>query len=394
MAGLCLRTMPNAISLLDVPADAAPICRHCGDRCDAPIATAAGTFCCQGCEAVFRIFDSHVGDSPRACPVPLADDAETSPGDPDKFAVLDDPVVARRFVHPGAAGLEIATFVVPAIHCASCVWLLERLYQLDAGVGRSEVDLVRRTVRIEFSPAGPHLRRVAERLAGLGYDPLLDPERLPAAMPPSRRALYLKIGVAGFAFGNVMLFSIPRYVNGGPLDPEFQRLFDVLNLLFALPVLLYSASDYFVSAWRAIRTRTMRLDVPIALGLLALFGRSVADIAAGRGEGFLDSFSGLVFFLLIGRLFQQKAFDGIAFDRTVRSFLPLSVRVERGLSAKVTPLDLLRPGDVISVRPQEVVPADCTLLDADGAIDYAFVSGESDAQRLRRGDLVSAVAAW
>ncbi len=187
-----------------------------------------------------------------------------------------------------------------------------------------------------------------------------------------------------------MLFSIPRYVNGGPLEPQFQRLFDVLNLLFALPVLLYSASDYFLSAWRAIRARTMRLDVPIALGLVALFGRSVADIAAGRGEGFLDSFSGLVFFLLIGRLFQQKAFDGIAFDRTVRSFLPLSVRIERGTSAQVTPLDLLQPGDVISVRPQEVVPADCTLLDAHGAIDYAFVSGESAPQRLYRGDLVAA----
>ena len=148
-------------------------------------------------------------------------------------------------------------------------------------------------------------------------------------MPPSRRGLYLRIGVAGFAFGNVMLFSIPRYANGAPLEPEFQRLFDILNVLFALPVLLFSASVYFQSAWRALRARTMVLDIPIALGLAALFGRSVFDIATGTGEGFLDSFAGLVFFLLIGRLFQQKAFDRIAFDRTMRSFLPLSVRVER-----------------------------------------------------------------
>ena len=101
---------------------------------------------------------------------------------------------------------------------------------LDAGIARSEVDLVRRTVRIAFTPGGTSLRRFAECLASLGYEPLLDAERLPAAMPPLRRALYLKIGVAGFAFGNMMLFSIPRYANGAPLEPQFQRLFDVLNL--------------------------------------------------------------------------------------------------------------------------------------------------------------------
>ena len=100
-----------------------------------------------------------------------------------------------------------------------------------------------------------------------------------------------------------MLFSIPRYANGAPLDPGFQRLFDGLNLLFSLPVLLFSASDHFRRAWNAVRTRAMTLDVPIAIGLLALFGRSVADIGVGRSEGFLDSFAGLVFFLLIARAF-------------------------------------------------------------------------------------------
>ena len=74
----------------------------------------------------------------------------------------------------------------------------------------------------------------------------------------------------------------------------------------------------------------MTLDVPVAIGLAVLFVRSLWDILTRSGEGFLDSFAGLVFFLLIGRLFQQMAFDRIAFDRTVRSFLPLSVRVATG----------------------------------------------------------------
>ena len=365
-------------------------CRHCGDRCDVPVVSASGTFCCRGCEAVYRIIANHGLGAFYTCAPEASVVKPRTTADPERFAVLDDPAVHHRFVDARPDGRATATFVLPAIHCASCVWLLERLHCLDPAIGRSEVDLYRRTLRVEFTPGALTLRRLAEQIAALGYEPQLDPERLPAAMPASRRSLYLRIGVAGFAFGNVMLFSIPRYANGAPLEPEFQRLFDVLNLLFALPVLFFSASVYFQSAWRALWARTMVLDIPIALGLLALFGRSVFDIATGTGEGFLDSFAGLVFFLLIGRLFQQKAFDRIAFDRTMRSFLPLSVRVERGATAEMTRIDALQPGDTIVIRPGEVVPADSVLLGEHGAIDYAFVTGESRAHDVKRDAVVSA----
>jgi Cu+-exporting ATPase len=306
--------------------------------------------------------------------------------EPDRFAVLDDADVQRRFIDASGSEETVATFTLPALHCASCVWLLERLYRVDAGIVRSEVDLLRRTIRVAYSPARTTLRRVAEALASVGYDPLVDPERSAGGVPRARRRLYLKIGVAGFAFGNVMLFSIPRYANGAPLEPQFQRLFDALNLALAVPVLVFSASDYFRTACRALRARTMLLDVPVALGLAALFGRSVADILSGRGEGFLDSFAGLVFFLLIGRLFQQKAFEGMAFDRTVRSFLPLTVGIEAGGAIQRTPLDEVRPGDVLVLRPGEVVPADSVLRDAAATLDYAFVSGESAPRALRAGE--------
>ena len=340
---------------------------------------------------MFRVIADHDLGAFYACdPGAGVSQAAAATRDPARFAVLDDPAVASRFVESLPGGDAVATFAVPALHCASCVWLLERLYRTGDGIGRSEVDLLRRTVRVHFSPATISLRAVAERIAALGYEPLLDSERPAAAMPPARRTLYLKIGLAGFAFGNVMLFSIPRYANGAPLDPQFQRLFDTLNILFAIPVLLYSASDYFRSSWAALRTRTMVLEVPVAIGLVALFGRSAFDIVTRHGEGFLDSFSGLVFFLLIGRLFQQKTFDAIAFDRTMKSFMPLSVRVERGTTAEMRPLEALRSGDTIAIRPQEVVPADGLLVDEHGEIDYAFVTGESTPHDVRRGETVSA----
>src|SRR5690606_899920 len=113
-------------------------------------------------------------------------------------------------------------------------------------------------------------------------------------------------------------------------------------------------------------------------------------IVTGYGEGYLDSFTGLVFFLLIGRLLQQKAFDRIAFDRSFRSFMPLSVLVRGADGLRPTPIERLTEGDTIVVRPYEVVPADAELIDASGAVAYAFVTGESRPVTLTRGDAVRA----
>jgi Cu+-exporting ATPase len=351
----------------------------------------AGTFCCTGCASVHALLASHALTGFYACAPDAGRSQKAMAARPhDRFAPLDDPAVAHRFVDSHDGTFTHVTFSVPSLHCASCLWLLEQLWRFDEGIGRSEADLLRRTVRVAFRPDRITLRAVAERLASLGYEPVLDAEHRAGRMPSQRRTLYLKLGLAGFAFGNMMLFSIPRYANGVPLEPAFQRLFDSLNVLLAVPVLLFSASDFFTSAWRALRMRAITLDVPVALGLAVLFTRSVVDIATGAGEGYLDSFAGLVFFLLIGRLFQQMTFDRIAFDRTVRSFLPLSVRVRDVSGLATRRLEDVVPGDVLFVRPGEIVPADATLLDHAGRLDYAFVTGEAAPVDVTAGALISA----
>lgn len=371
---------------------ASVLCRHCGDPCvHDGISTAAGAFCCQGCASVFALLETHGLTRYYACDTSAGvSQRQASSRDAARFAPLDDPAIAQRFIEAHDGTFAHAAFSVPALHCASCLWLLEQLWRFDDGIGRSEADLLRRTVRVAFRPDRTTLRAVAERMASLGYEPVLDSERSAGRMPVARRDLYLKLGIAGFAVGNMMLFSIPRYANGAPLEPAFQRLFDALNVLFAVPVLVYSASDFFRSAWHALRLRAITLDVPVAMGLAVLFLRSVWDIATRTGEGYLDSFAGLVFFLLIGRLFQQVAFDRIAFDRTVRSFLPLSVRVLAGETMTMRRIEELAPGDVIVVRAHEIVPADARLLDDGGRLDLAFVTGEQTPVSVRGGAFVGA----
>ncbi len=348
-------------------------------------------FCCHGCASVYSLLETHGLTRFYACDTGAGVSQRAASGrDAARFAPLEDPAIAQRFIDAHDGTFAHATFSVPSLHCASCLWLLEQLWRFDEGIGRSEADLMRRTVRVAFRPDRTTLRAVAERLASLGYEPVIDSERAAGRMPASRRDLYLKLGLAGFAVGNMMLFSIPRYANGAPLEPAFQRLFDALNILFAVPVLVYSASGFFTSAWHSLRMRAITLDVPVALGLAVLFLRSVWDIATRSGEGYLDSFAGLVFFLLIGRLFQQVAFDRIAFDRTVLSFLPLSVRVATGDVMAMRRIEDLEPGDVIVVRAQEVVPADAVLLEGHGRIDQSFVTGEQDPVSVQAGETISA----
>ena len=376
-----------------LPGVSTGVCRHCGDPCAAgAIATTDGDFCCRGCETVFSLLQRAGLGAFYSCEVtPGPSQRQVERRDARRFAALDDPALADRLVTFNDGKTARVTFAVPSIHCASCVWLLEQLWRFDSGITRSEVDLLRRAVHVEFSPASTTLRRIAEQLTAVGYEPSLSPEDAPLSVPANRRRLHLQIGVAGFAFGNIMLFSIPRYANGAPLDPAFQRMFDLLNIALAIPVLLFSAAPYFRTASEAIRGRSMAIEVPVALGLAVLFARSVFDIITGYSEGFLDSFAGLVFFLLLGRLFQQKVFDRIAFDRTYRSFLPLSVRVERPAGVELVPLEHVKPGDCIQIRPGEVVPADSALVSASGSrIDYAFVTGEQTPIGLAEGDVVRA----
>jgi Cu+-exporting ATPase len=367
-------------------------CLHCGDACGSDaVVSPDGTFCCRGCESVYGILKAHHLEAYYTGDVsPGVSQKRAGATDRARFAALDDPGVSARLVEFDDGRRARVTFRIPSIHCASCVWLLEQLWRFDPGVARAEVDLLRRSVQIDYRPAETTLRRLAEQVAALGYEPEITSEGPTGISSASRQRLYLQLGVAGFAFGNIMLFSIPRYANGVPLEGGFQRLFDVLNVLFALPVLLFSAADYFRTAWHALRNRTMALEVPVALGLAVLFGRSLLEIVTGTGEGFLDSFAGLTFFLLIGRLFQQKAFDRIAFDRTFRSFLPLSIQVERERGLEIVPIEQLRPGDCVVLRRHEVVPADAVVLDRAGEIDYAFATGEQTPVSLSAGEIVRA----
>lgn len=367
-------------------------CYHCGLDCpDRSFTKGDKVFCCNGCLTVYELLEENgltrfynLEKTPGVQPREAARLQE--------FEYLNEASVKEQMLDFSDGRFSRVTFRIPAIHCIACVWLLENLFKLRPGIGRSQVNFPRKEVSIVFEESRISLGELTSFLAGLGYEPELRLETLERKRrSPAGRALYLKIGIAGFAFANIMLMSLPVYFGLDTASgPAFRTFFGYVSLLLALPVLFYSASDYLKAAARYFRNRILTIDFPIALGIVAVFSQSAFDILTGTGGGYLDSFSGLVFFLLCGRWFQQKTYDAISFERDYKSYFPLSVTRRKEETDEVIPISQLEIGDRIVLRNSELIPADAKLVSGEAMIDYSFVTGESDPVEKAEGDYLYA----
>jgi len=352
-------------------------CAHCGDACaDEPILLDNQPFCCAGCRAVYELLQTN-----NLCGYYALNER---PGQkvelelPGRFDYLDSDTVQAQLLAFRSDALARLTLTIPQMHCASCIWLLEKLYQLNPGVLESRVNFLRKEISISYHPGRTSLKEVVKLLTAVGYEPQITLAELGAQPHHHNRRLYYQLGLAGFCFGNVMLLAFPDYLSfTEQLQGEFGRFFGYLSLLLSLPVLLYSARGFFQSAWQGVRQRYINLDFPISLGLSALFLTSVFDILTQRGSGYLDSFTGLVFFMLIGKWVQQRTYDALRFDRDFTSYFPVAVTLLTPEGEQSVSVKELKVGQRILVRHQEVIPADAMLMRGTGQIDYSFVSGES-----------------
>jgi len=366
-------------------------CYHCGDVCGfSTVLYEEHTFCCQGCRTVYQILKDNKLENYYH--LNAGSGIQMAGGTRKEYSHLDLPEVQEKILDFTDGNQAKVHFHLPQIHCSSCLWLLEHLHRIDPGIQRSRVDFMKREVRIVYSSQLTTLRKVVELLASIGYTPDLNLDKLEEeqARPVDRQLIY-KIGLAGFTFGNIMLLSFPEYLGlSTRSDQTFIRFFGYLNLILSLPVVLYSGMDYLRSALNGLRERHLNIDVPVSIGILALFGRSVYEILSHTGAGYLDSLSGLIFFLLVGKWFQQKAYHSISFDRDYKSYFPMAATVVRGRIETSVTLDDLKKGDRIRVRNGELIPADAILLSPKGSLDYSFVTGESDPIEVESGAKVFA----
>jgi Cu+-exporting ATPase len=367
-------------------------CYHCGDTCkEDHLRFDQKDFCCHGCKAVYGLLqESGLCDYYELAEQPGT--KEEGDATTIRAELFDLPEVREKLVEFSEDGITRVTLYVPQMHCSSCIWLLENLQRVEPAIIRSRVRFTNKELSITFHEDRFSLRKLVELLRRIGYAPLLSGGRSKDGQrgPGVPRMLYIKLGVAGFAFGNIMLFSFPEYLGADTSDPGLMKGFQFLNFMFSLPVLLFSSTGFFVSAWAGLRTRTVNIDVPIALGIVALFARSVWDVVTGYGPGYFDSLAGLIFFLLLGRWYQAYTYQAMSFDRTLSDFLPLVVLRKQGDVEGPVGVGDLQQGDRIVVRDQELIPVDAVLCAGVGNIDNSFITGEPLPVRRNVGDTIRA----
>ena len=368
-------------------------CAHCGDPCpEGHVIHDDKDFCCQGCAAVYSLLSESGLEAYYLLDEETPGISRRKTGRKARYEFLDEPEMREKLLSFTDGRKSTITLSLPQIHCSACIWLLEHMQRLAPGILRSEVSFSRREATVTFDENQTSLRKVVEVLDRIGYEPDLKIDSIEKrTVSRADRAFYIKLGLAGFAFGNIMLFSLPEYLAGaGGIDTQFIHLFGHLNLILALPVLLYSSTVFYRPALLSIRQRQWNMDIAISLGILAMFFRSTYEILTGYGVGYMDSFTMLVFFLLAGKLFQRKTFDRLSFDRDYRSYFPLSTLVQKGETEQAVPAIRLQVGDIVVLRHGELLPADARLLSGKARIDYSFVTGESDEIAVEKGQVVYA----
>lgn len=362
-------------------------CYHCGDPCAEEHRVHDGhDFCCNGCEVVYDLLrESGLGDYYTLGERPGVKQRTTL--DEPRSELFDVEEVRQRTVEFSEGGITRVRLHVPQMHCSSCIWLLENLDRLEPAVMRSRVSFADKELSITFREEKLALGGLVKLLRRIGYGPQLTASKERTVGIP--RMLYIRLGVAAFVFGNTMLFSFPEYL-GADGEAGLKSGFQWLTVLFSFPVVLFLSTDFFRSAWAGLRSRTVNIDQPIALGIVALWTRSLWDVLMGIGPGYFDSLAGLLFFLLIGRWYQAYTYRALRFDRALEDFLPLVVLRKAGTTEEPTKVADLVPGDTIIVRDQEIVPVDCLLRNGTAHIDNSFITGEPLPVRKSVGDTIRA----
>lgn len=361
-------------------------CYHCGDDCGNHIISfREKVFCCNGCKTVFEIFNENdltcyydLQNSPGAIPKEIE----------GKYDFLSHENIIEKLTEFRSDTIEIVTLHIPHIHCSSCIWILENLNKLNSDIADSQVNFGKKTVRVTYHSIKTNLKAVVTLLSAIGYEPYISLDDFKSGKKHINRTLIYKLGVAAFGFGNIMFLSFPEYFEVDEFWLEqYKPLFRWLMFTMSLPIVFYAAQDYFISAYKGLKSKILNIDVPIALGVSVLFIRSTIEIIFNIGSGFFDSLAGLIFFLLVGKFFQQKTYEFLSFERDYKSYFPIAItKIDKNSNENSVQVYDIEKGDRLLIRNEELIPVDGILINGKAKIDYSFVTGESQTVSKQSGD--------
>ncbi len=368
-------------------------CSYCGNPTSALPSADGVVFCCNGCFTAHTLL-SDAGLA-RGFAAALAGSRTTPPrAELQSFAAFDDRQYLDEHARARAPGVYAVDLVLEGVHCAGCLWLLEKLPRLCAGVSSARLDVAQARLTVVFEPDRVPLSKIAETLARLGYaaHPARDGSRVEARRQQDR-VMLARMGVAFAAAANVMLIAAALYCGDlFGMSAEARQFLRWASLVVALPSLVFSAAPFFRGALAAVRTRTPHIDTALALSLGAGYVQGIVNTVRNSGHIYFDSVTALVFALLASRYVHQRKQRRATDATELLAALAPSVAHKRGDSGEVTDVASasVTVGDLIEVRTGEAFPIDGEVTSGAGCIDTALLSGESAPLEVKVGDVVHA----
>jgi Cu2+-exporting ATPase len=370
-------------------------CDHCGLPVPAGLVESGAElqFCCSGCRVAYDVIHGAGLDGYYELKARIDAPEQAAMGRGAASTEFDDPAFSELYCRTRPDGLTTVELYLEGVHCAACVWLVEKVPIVIPGVAECRLDVGRSLATVVWDTERTQLSEIARFLDSIGYPP--HPFHGVEARDMERRedrALLIRIAVAGAIAGNVMLLAFALY--GGHfhgISPVFRELFRWVSLGLTLPAVLWCAQVFYRGAWGALRTRSLHMDVPIAIGILVAFSWGAANTIRDRGEVYFDSVTVLIFFLLVGRWLQRRQQRRAArATELLFSLAPSTARVIEDDGVRELPASALQLGMVVELRAGDTAPADGVVRRGRSAFDLSLLTGESRPVPVGEGDPVHA----
>ena len=351
-----------------------------------------GPFCCRGCLTVYNVIHSKglaeyyeikksVSFFKKRAPVEIRS---------AQYSFLDDSDFLNEYSYFSNNNQQTMEFYLEGIHCLACLWIIEKLPEFVNGVISSKLNMGRSVVSVILKDEGK-FSRVAYELENLGYrpHPLKMNQDSQDFKTKEERAALLRIGIAGAASGNIMIYAISLYAGAGPL---YAGYFNLLTVLFAIPVLTYSAFPFYRNSWVALKNKTLSIDVPISLALIMGAVMGVYNMVTGVNENYFDSLSALVFLLLLSRYF-LKAIQEMGLGTTDLHFFYQGesvLKVDENNFEQTSEIHpkFIKLHDFLKVAPMQIIPADGVVVSGETYLNNSLLTGESELQKVTTNDEV------
>jgi Cu2+-exporting ATPase len=374
-------------------------CYHCGlpnsegERYPATVLGQRHYMCCPGCQAVASaIVENGLESYYEFRTEPAAKGDAALDNTMSKLHVYDEPELQEEFVFDQGKDKQIQ-LTVEGITCAACGWLIEKQLAKLKGIKQISVNVSARRALITWDDAQVKLSGVLGRMKSIGYESLpFQPDKHEASFKKEQKSYLKKVGLAGIMTMQVMMLAMGQYFDiFGNIDQEAIEFFNAISLLLTTPVVLYSGSIFYISALKALQAKTVNMDVPVSIAIIATYVAGVLAVNQNTGEVYFESICMFIFFLLTSRFLEHRSRHRASeISSNMLKLIPVTAaRWQNSEWVSVLAKQLIT-GDKVLVKAGESIPIDGIVLEGNSTVDESMLTGEFEPVRKSANERVFA----